>query len=80
MAAGWLTFAGVLVTFVTSLVGFTRTGRRQQRIEISVDGHMTRLIDRTGQLAEALKAHGIDVPAAPPAPPDPPVNGRTEPG
>lgn len=61
----WLVLAGILVTFVTSVVGFLSTRRKVAEVHVLVNSQLHDVLDRVSQLTVTLEAAGVDVPDAP---------------
>lgn len=55
---GWLELAGVIITFLTALLGVFQ-GRK---IHVLVNSQLTDVIGRVAQLTAALTQAGVDVP------------------
>jgi hypothetical protein len=63
----WIVLAGVVVTFMTAVLGFLQLRRKVAAVHVLVNSQLTTVIDRVAQLTQALTASGIDVPPPPPA-------------
>jgi hypothetical protein len=61
----WLVFAGILVTFLTSVVGFLSTRRKVAEVHVLVNSQLHDVLDRVAQLTGALEHAGVDVPPKP---------------
>jgi hypothetical protein len=62
----WITRIVVVLGFITALITLWRllkVDKKQDVMQILVDGRMSKVIERVDQLTAVLKAHGIDVPA-----------------
>jgi hypothetical protein len=71
----WLVFAGIVLTFLTSVTGLISTRRKVGALQVQLDGNLSKLMDtlgierdRSGQLGDALKDAGVAVPPKPDAP------------
>lgn len=69
---GFFTFTGVVLTFLTSLIGFIQVRKRQHKqaarldeIHILVNSNMALVVERITVLTDVLVANGIPVPDAP---------------
>jgi hypothetical protein len=61
----WLVLAGVVVTFVTSVIGFLSTRRKVAEVHVLVNSQLHDVLDRVSQLTVTLEAAGVDVPDPP---------------
>ena len=68
----WLVEGGVVLTFLTAVIGFIQTRRHLVQIKVLVDGRMDLLLARVTQLTDTLDKAGVAVPAVP----DPPGPGE----
>jgi hypothetical protein len=77
LAESVLASAAVVLGFATAVLGLvnqrriSRTGREVSQISVSVDGRLSELLGRVGQLTETLHDADIRVPDPPPPPPAP---------
>lgn len=63
---GWVALAAVVITLVTNLLGMRKLHTGQQEIHVLVNSKLDAALARGLQLADELKAHDIEVPAAEP--------------
>jgi hypothetical protein len=64
----WLVLAGIVITFITSVVGLAATrGNRQKiaEVHVLVNSQLHAVLSRVDQLKETLQAAGVDVPDPP---------------
>jgi hypothetical protein len=64
----WLVLAGVLVTFVTAVIGLWQTLQNQRKIaevHVLVNSQLKRVLNRVDQLRGALQDADVDVPDPP---------------
>ena len=61
----WLTLAGVVLTFATSVLGFVVSLRKIQAVHVLVNSQLHDVLMRVTQLTDTLHSAGVDVPAAP---------------
>jgi hypothetical protein len=71
----WLVLAGVVLTFLTAVLGFVqaaRNGRKLTDIRVLVDGNLAKVMAKLGievtrseQLTSTLEDAGVDVPDRP---------------
>jgi hypothetical protein len=66
---GYIVLAGIIITFLTAVIGLWQTSRKLTRLEVSVDGNLTRILNklgdeqmRTAQLRGTLSGAGVDIP------------------
>ncbi len=55
-------FASVLLTFVTSVIGFLSARRKVAAVQVTVDGRMSQVVARVDQLEAALRDNDVPVP------------------
>jgi Na+-transporting NADH:ubiquinone oxidoreductase subunit NqrF len=67
--AVFLTFATVVIAFVTAVIGIRRNSAKLDDIHILVNSNYTAITKRVDQLIGVLHEHGIDIPAPPEVPP-----------
>ena len=65
----WLVLAGVILTFLTALIGFVVSLRKIQAVHVLVNSQLHEVLARVTQLTGTLEAAGVDVP-------DPPAHGE----
>lgn len=74
----WLNFVGIVLTFLSALVGFIIVFRKQNAIHVLVDGNLSKVMIKLGisqarntQLTETITDAGMDVPPKPEVKDDP---------
>jgi hypothetical protein len=65
----WFVLAGVVLTFLTAVIGFLQTRRKLTEIHVLVNSQLHDVLTRVTQLTGTLEAAGVDVP-------DPPGHGE----
>jgi hypothetical protein len=68
----WITRIVVVLGFITALITLWRllkVDKKQDVLQIQLDGRMSALIKRVDQLTQVLSVHGINIPVSP-APPE----------
>jgi len=68
----WLVLAGLVVTFLTALIGWWSTRSKIQQVHVLVNSQLKTVLDRVDQLTGTLHGAGIEIPPAPAGPPPPP--------
>ena len=61
----WFVLAGLVLTFLTALLGYLQSRRNQQKIgevHVLVNSQLHSVLQRVDQLTGALTEAGIDVP------------------
>jgi hypothetical protein len=61
----WVVLAGIVITFVTSVVGFMSTRRKVAEVHVLVNSQLHDVLDRVAQLTLTLEGAGVDVPDPP---------------
>jgi hypothetical protein len=64
----WGTLAGLLITFVTALLGYLQSRRNAGKISevhVLVNSQLADTVARVGQLTETLTGAGVEIPEAP---------------
>jgi len=67
----WFILAGLIVTFLTTLVGYLQSRRNTKKIgqvHVLVNSQLNTVLARVAQLSKALTDSGTDVPPAPEKP------------
>jgi hypothetical protein len=66
---GWIALAGIILTFLTSVVGFAAAFRQIRAVHVLVNSNLTRVMDKLGietehadAMAGQLKDAGLPVP------------------
>lgn len=58
----WLALGGVVLTFLTALLGFWRLLRKVAEVHVLVNSQLKTVLDRVSQLTGTLEEAGVDVP------------------
>lgn len=61
----WLVFAGIVLTFLSSVVGFWQTRRKIREVHVLVNSQLHAVLDRVTQLTGTLHEAGVAVPPKP---------------
>jgi hypothetical protein len=64
----WLVLAGLILTFLTAVLGFLQSRRNTSKIaevHVLVNAQLHAVLDRVEQLTGTLKDAGVDVPSKP---------------
>jgi hypothetical protein len=68
----WIDLAGIILTFLTAVIGFVVALRRIQAVHVLVNAQLKAVMDRLGievartaQLKDSMKDQGADVPPRP---------------
>jgi uncharacterized membrane protein len=64
----WGTLAGLLITFITALLGYLQSRRNAGKImevHVLVNSQLADTVARVGQLTDTLTGAGVEIPDAP---------------
>jgi uncharacterized protein YoxC len=65
MIITYLTLTGVILAFVSIVIGFMQTRKKVAEVHVLVNSRLTSVMSRVNQLVGVLEQHDIDVPPDP---------------